>query len=228
VSDALPFAGLSVVKKFPSRKNAVYLVERGGWRLVLKIYDSDRWKNEAEALVEARKAGIAVPGVVETKEKALLMEFIPGRPVNDYLETGRMREAVLGVADWLASFHKAFRSGGEVRLKSDAIFKNFIVSDRVYGLDLELSRMGRPEEDVGEALAYLLDTDPMFTEEKFGLGSEFIGRYESGSGIRLDDIDAYVARALEEAAAFRPDQRDIMLKKAGEIKASRPFRRDRR
>ena len=79
----MPFEGLSVIKKFPSRKNSVYLVDRGGWRLVLKIYESDRWKNEAEALADARKMGLAVPGVVEVEEKALLMEFIPGRSVND-------------------------------------------------------------------------------------------------------------------------------------------------
>lgn len=228
MKDTLPFAGLSVVRKFPSRKNAVYLVDRGRWRLVLKLYDNDRWKNEAEALISARKAGISVPEVIEVKEKALLMEFIPGRSVNDYLGTGRMARAVLCVADWLAAYHKAFRRGDEVRLKSDAIFKNFIVSDRIYGVDFELSRMGRPEEDVGEALAYLLDTDPMFTDEKLCLGLEFIGRYERESGIGLRDIDAHVADSLREAAVFRPRQSELLLKKAGEIKASMPFTPGRR
>jgi len=217
------FSGIVIIRKFMSRKNAVYLVDRDGLRLVLKIYDSDRWKNEAEALRSARQAGIAVPRVVEVKEKALLMEFVPGKPVNDYLETGRMREAVLGVADWLASYHKAFRSGDEVRVKSDVIFKNFIVSDRVYGLDFEGSRAGRPEEDVGEALAYLLDTDPMFPAEKFRLGREFVGRYEKAAGIPLKDIDAYVAKALEEAAIFRPGQMELLRKKAGDIRVTRPF-----
>jgi tRNA A-37 threonylcarbamoyl transferase component Bud32 len=224
----MPFSGLSAVKKFPSRKNAVYLVEREGWRLVLKIYDSDRWKSEADALRSARQAGIAVPEVVEAKEKALLVEFIPGKSVNDYLETGRMHETVLGVAGWLASYHKAFRSGSDVRLKSDAIFKNFIVSDRIYGIDFELSRMGRPEEDVGEVLAYLLDTDPMFTGEKFSLGLEFIGRYEMESGIELKNIEAYIGNSLKEAALFRPARRELLIKKASEVEASLPFTRARR
>jgi tRNA A-37 threonylcarbamoyl transferase component Bud32 len=219
----MPFSGLSVVKKIPSKKNAVYLVERGGWRLVLKIYESDRWKNEAEALADARKMGLAVPGVVEVEEKALLMEFIPGKSVNDYLETSHMAEAVLGVADWLAKYHKAFRSGDEARLKSDAIFKNFIVSDRIYGLDFEGSRMGRPEEDVGEALAYLLDTDPMFTEEKFELGRRFIGQYEKTSGIVLKNIEAHIGNSLREAARFRPARRELLIKMAGEVEASLPF-----
>lgn len=224
----MPFEGLEIVKQFPSKKNKVYLVERSGWRLVLKVYDNDRCRNEAETLRVARQAGIAVPEVVDTSDKALLIEFIPGRTVNDYLETASMEEKVLGVADWLASFHKAFRSGNEVRLKSDPIFKNFIVYDRIYGIDFELSRMGRPEEDVGEALAYLLDTDPMFTDKKIGLGLKFIERYEGRSGIVLNNTESFVGNSLRDAAQFRPAQSDVLIKKAGEIEASRPFTLARR
>jgi aminoglycoside phosphotransferase (APT) family kinase protein len=147
--------------------------------------------------------------------------------VNDYLETPAMEEKVMGVADWLAAFHTAFRSGGEVRIKSDAIFKNFIVSDRIYGIDFELSRMGHPEEDVGEALAYLLDTDPMFTEEKFGMGLRFVGRYEKASGIILKNIENPIAKSLREAAGFRPGHSELLIKMADEIEASKPFTRGR-
>lgn len=223
-----PFEGLTIVRQFPSRKNKVYLVEREGWRLVLKVYENDRWRNEAEVLRAARKVGIAAPDVIVEGDRALLMELIPGRSVNDFLGTPVMEEKVLGVAGWLASFHKAFRSGDLVRVKSDAIFKNFIVSDRIYGIDFELSRMGRPEEDVGEALAYLLDTNPMFSDEKYALGLRFIGRYEKDSGVTLKNIESFVAISLREAARFRPAQREIIIKKAGEIEASRPFTHGRR
>ncbi|AFC98852.1 Mn2+-dependent serine/threonine protein kinase [Methanocella conradii HZ254] len=224
----MPFEGLTIIKKFPSRKNAVYLVERGGWRLVLKVYGNDRRKNEADVLRSALKAGIRVPEIIEEGESALLMEFIPGRLANDYLETCRIEEIALGVADWLAGFHKAFRSGDSVLLKSDAILKNFIVSDSLYGIDFELSRIGRPEEDVGEALAYLLDTRPMFADDKLGLCQAFIERYERGSGIGLKGVDAFVARSLREAAGFRPAQRGLLMRKAAEIEESRPFTRCRR
>jgi tRNA A-37 threonylcarbamoyl transferase component Bud32 len=223
-----PFEGLTVVRQFPSRKNRVYLVERGGWRLVLKVYENDRCRNEAEALLAARKAGIAVPDVIDVGDRALLMELIPGKSVNDYLGTPGMAEKVLGVADWLATYHKEFRSGDLVRIKSDAIFKNFIVSDRIYGIDFELSRPGRPEEDVGEALAYLLDTHPSFTGEKYALGLRFIERYERGSGITLKNIEPFVASSLREAARFRPTQSELLIKKAGEIESSRPFTLARR
>lgn len=223
-----PFEGLTIVCQFPSRKNKVYLVEREGWRLVLKVYENDRCWNEAEALRSAKGACIAVPDIIESGDRALLLELIPGRSVNNYLGAPGMEEKVLGVAGWLAAYHRAFRSGNLVRIKSDAIFKNFIVSDRIYGIDFELSCMGRPEEDVGEAMAYLLDTDPMFTEEKFSLGLRFMERYEMESGIALKNIESFVASSLKEAARFRPAQGELLIKKAGEIEASRPFTPARR
>jgi tRNA A-37 threonylcarbamoyl transferase component Bud32 len=223
-----PFEGLTIVRQFPSRKNRVYLVERDGWRLVLKVYENDRCQNEVETLRAARKAGIAVPDIIDVGDRALLLELIPGRSVNDYLGMPGMKEKVLGVAEWLAGFHRAFRAGDEVRVKSDAILKNFIVSDRIYGIDFEMSHGGRPEEDVGEALAYLLDTNPMFTEEKYALGMRFIERYEKESGITLKNIESFVGNSLREAAQFRPAQSELLIKKAGEIEASRPFTLARR
>jgi len=206
---------LTIVRQFPSRKNKVYLVEREGWRLVLKVYENDRCQIEAETLMKARKAGIAVPDVIGVGDRALLLELIPGKSVNDYLGMPGMGEKVLGVAGWLAAFHRAFRSGGEVLVKSDAIFKNFIVSDRIYGIDFEMSHMGRPEEDAGEALAYLLDTDPMFSEEKYDLGTRFIERYEKESGVTLKNIETFIGSSLREAARFRPAQGDLLIKRRG-------------
>jgi len=218
-----PFDGLTFKGRFQSRKNDVYLVERKGRRMVLKLYRNDRCQSEFEALNAAYEAGLCVPRAIEMCEKAILMEYIPGPIVNDYLGTVLMDEMVLGVADWLALFHHAFYNEGVVRLKSDAIFKNFIASDRIYGIDFELSRSGSPSVDVGEALAYLLNTYPMFADDKFRLGRSFIERYEHRSGIQLQDVDLRVADSLREAATYRPAQRFILLEKASEIEASRPF-----
>ncbi len=218
-----PFGELVFIKKFSSKRNTVYLVERDGKPLVLKLYDNDRWRNEADVLEAAAGAHIPVPAIVEVKEKALLLGFIQGKSANDYLETERMRETALGVAQWLGRFHRAFREGDMVRIRSDAIFKNFIFDDHIYGIDFELSRMGRPEEDVGETLAYLLDAYPMFTPNKFTLAREFIECYEKEAGQVLENVEVHIARSLRAASEFRPAQREILIKKALDIEASRPF-----
>jgi tRNA A-37 threonylcarbamoyl transferase component Bud32 len=169
--------------------------------------------------------GLPVPAPVEIKPKAILMDHIEGRTINDLLEENYDTELIMEVAEWLAKFHLSFYNDGEVLLKSDAIFKNFILGERVYGIDFELSRPGRPEEDVGETLSYLLDTNPMFTDEKYRLACKFIKRYEKESGIALHDIENSIAKSLIEAANFRPSQRNIIIKKAKDIQTLKPFTR---
>ncbi|MCD1294036.1 protein kinase [Methanocella sp. CWC-04] len=221
-----PFERLRFIKKFPSKKNSVYLVERAGKQYVLKLYATDRWQNEFRVLSAAYDLGIAVPAPIEARDNAVLMEYIDGKTVNDHLNEKFDQDLVLSVASWLARFHLAFYSEDSVLLKSDAIFKNFILSERIiYGIDFELSRPGRPEEDVGEAISFLLDTEPMFTDEKYRLACKFIKRYENDSGIVLHDIEDSIAKSLIEAASFRPAHSSLLLKKAKDIITLKPFTR---
>ncbi|CAJ35304.1 phosphotransferase [Methanocella arvoryzae] len=221
-----PFGDLSVIRKFPSKKNHVYLVDIEGKRMILKLFTSDRCANEFRVLSQAYDVGIPVPKPYEMRDRAILMEYVVGRTVNDLVESGCRNDLVLGVASWLARFHRIFiDDDGKVLLKSDAIFKNFIVADRIYGIDFELSRPGNPEEDVGEAISFLLDTNPMFTDEKIRLARSFIERYEDESGIKLNDIEDSIAKSLIEAAGFRQGQRELLLKKAKDLIVLRPFSR---
>ncbi len=223
---AFPFYGLTLVTRFLSRKNNVYLVRRGDERLILKVFSSDRSDNEYKVLRDAYNAGIPVPRPVEQNGPAILMQYVEGKTVNDLVDEGAGPEPVLGVASWLARFHRRFiGEDGQVLLKSDAIFKNFIVADRVYGIDFELSRPGRPEEDVGEAISFLLDTNPMFTEDKYRLSFAFIKRYEAESGIILQDIENSIAQSLLEAASFRPGQQELIYRKAKDLIVLKPFSR---
>lgn len=221
-----PFGDLTVIRKFPSKKNRVYLVDADGKRLILKLFTSDRCANEFRVLRQAYDIGIPVPRPVEMRDRAILMEYVVGKTVNEIVETEKRYDLVLGVASWLARFHRALiDEEGKVLLKSDAIFKNFIVADRIYGIDFELSRPGNPEEDVGEAISFLLDTYPMFTDDKIRIAHSFIKTYEAESGIKLNDIEDSIAKSLIEAASFRPGQRELLLKKAKDLIVLKPFSR---
>jgi tRNA A-37 threonylcarbamoyl transferase component Bud32 len=120
----LPFDGLTLVTRFLSRKNNVYHVRRGDEKLILKVFSSDRSDSEYRVLRDAYNAGIPVPRPVEQNGQAILMQYVEGRTVNDLVDEGAGPEPVLGVASWLAQFHRRFLGeNGQVLLKSDAIFK---------------------------------------------------------------------------------------------------------
>lgn len=221
-----PFGDMQVLSMFQSKKNKVYLVERAGERLVMKLFLNDRCQNEYNTLKTAFDKGLAVPEPVEMRDNALLVKYIEGKTINELMEIDIRPDLVLGVASWLARFHRTFYTdNGQVLLKSDAIFKNFIVADRIYGIDFELSRLGRPEEDVGETLSFLLDTYPMFTDDKIRLAHNFIRQYETLSGIRLNNIEDSIAKSLIEASSFRPGQRELLLRKAKDMIVLKPFSR---
>lgn len=222
LSERIP-PGVKPLRRLPSKKNSVFLVERNGTLTVLKIYDSNRWENEAAVLRKARAQGVAVPDVIDAMDGMVFLEYIAGDTVNDILNREYSPGPVYAVCSWLAGFHKAFYDNGRVIVKSDAIFKNFILSDKVYGVDFELSHEGIPEEDIGEMIAFLLDTEPAFTEEKMELSCVLIERYEKESGIRLHDIEEHVASSLIDASNYRPKQAELLIKKAGDIKRRKPF-----
>jgi hypothetical protein len=72
-------------------------------------------------------------------------------------------------------------------------------------------------------IAFLLDTEPAFTDQKMEITRSIISQYEKESGILLSDIDEHVARALIDASNFRPKQAELLIKKAGDIKRNKPF-----
>ena len=81
------------------------------------------------------------------------------------------------LGQWFTNFHVFFKTTDRFRIRGDSILRNFILTDRIWGVDFEESRTGRPEEDIATMCASILSTDPMFTPEKFELSKIFIKSY---------------------------------------------------
>jgi len=208
-----------VIKKFISRRNAVYLVhlppgDPWGEAAVCKRFSRGAAGREKEAAYLAALAarGVAVPRLLEEGEDYLLLEYLDGPTLLDVLlapedagatAVGRATGNVIAaLGDWLGAFYTAAAAiSGEATVFGDVNFRNFIVRDRVFGLDLEACRPGRPEEDVGGMAAYALTYTPPFTPWKRSLARTICRKL--GEALALDGAAIREATRQELATIVR-------------------------
>jgi aminoglycoside phosphotransferase (APT) family kinase protein len=225
--------GLTILRPLTSKKNDVFLVSQKDEKLVLKVYRPQfrkRASREWATLEEAFSKGLPVPQpLAYFRDSALLLTYITGENLCDAFNSAPSSAYVQALARWYSNFHLALaRTGGQCVLKGDSILKNFVLSwkagntarPQLYGVDFEESIVGDPAQDVGEICASILNTDPMFTEEKTILCQELVNTYVTLTGYphRKKIIQA-IAAALHITAQWRPRQRDYLLKQAAAIAA---------
>lgn len=212
-----------LLARLKSKKNRVYLVDNGGETFVLKLYRAPHYRRsvtEHRVLGEARRGGLAVPRPLALiKNKALLMEHIPGENLCDILNRRCLPEYADGLAQWFAAFHCRFRRpGGRALLRGDTNLRNFILhpSGGLYGIDFEEAQTGSPLEDIARICSSILNTDPMFTASKAALCRRLIENYSriTGKSNLEAAVTGQIARVLRETSRRRPGQRRYLLRQA--------------
>lgn len=178
-----------VVKhRFSSKRNCVFLIKTGLVNLVVKVYPSPgtNLKKETKILLELKKKGVAVPRIVETDDESITMEYLEGPLLLDIFEwqerlagshskslTEPVYVTIHSLCRWLISFYDASRDmGGEQIILGEVNFRNFIVKEKIYGIDFEECRHGWIEEDIGKLCAFALTYSPSFTPWKIAAAGE--------------------------------------------------------
>jgi tRNA A-37 threonylcarbamoyl transferase component Bud32 len=215
-------------KQFTSKKNTVGYVLLNGQARILKWYVPGLKKNmdiEYEILKKgSSELSMPVPLEKDEENHVLMMSYIVGDNVCDLVNDPRIsfeeKKQVIGLlAEWLAKFHTAFKSEKGFCIRGDASLRNFILSrGRIYGVDFEESRTGKPMEDVAGICASILSTDPMFTDEKFHLCQHFLDMYRKVVPWSLENVNAEIAYALLERIQWRPNDEDLLRKVATKIR----------
>ncbi len=116
------------------------------------------------------------------------------------------------LAEWFFNFHNHFKKEDQFLIRGDPILRNFILTDRIWGVDFEESRIGKPVEDIAGLCSSILTTNPMFTNEKFRLCRFFIESYLKLALDKIDKINDEIAYTLLEKIQYRPDEEDILRK----------------
>ena len=162
------------VECFISKRNQVFL--RDGV-VIKRVISPARAAAEAELLCEYRNAGVRVPRVLEQRDNEIVMEFIKGETIPDFLARTQIDDTLLSdaatrLSSWFKCFYAAVnhRQGGEIR--GDVNGRNFILSkDDVSSVDFECRAFGTAEQDLGRLLAFIKTYDIVGTRanNRFGL-----------------------------------------------------------
>ncbi len=217
------FDEITIIQKYESKKNQAYEIKADEKKYILKLFSDQRKQYlQSEISVLSCAKQDLVPDLIEYDEKDsfLMLEKIPGNNLCDALndtsiDGNKKKKLVILLAEWFATFHKDFSiSGCTTVIRADSILRNFIVSDNgIIGVDFEEARQGNPWEDIGEICASILDTDPMFTEEKIGLVKTFLNVYETAVLWQCDEpISKYIAKSLICHSRFRNDSKAKKMK----------------
>jgi len=178
---------LVIKKKFKSRKNQVYLLEKKNYpamtinQIVVKKYPScERLEKEVSLLRMLHASGLTVPDIILVQENILFLDYINGVLFLDYLEiceknftpAQEMLSVIVKLSNWLNDFYKLTKHHyGKAYSYGDLNARNFILTDDgIWGIDLEdASPLEPPEYDLAGLCANLLTYDPPFTPWKIAL-----------------------------------------------------------
>lgn len=209
--------------------------------LVLKVYgqghpghgqSAGRAGREADALLRLAQAGVCVPGLVASGERALLRRYVEGPVVRDLHWDAELANQL---AEWVFSCHAALFADtadtidaasvsppiettglkapylGRSWLIGDMNLGNFVLdiaSGRLFGIDLGDTRMGDPLDDVGEGCMRIIGRRPGFTADRWECAVAFASRYGRLAGnleYVLSQVSERAAASFRQMAAWRAD-----------------------
>ena len=216
-----------VQQELKSKKNTVAYVTINNKPRVLKWFvpGLKRQMKVEYTILKKGSSKLNIPTVFEMDEKnnVLVTNYIIGENLCDIINNKDTTQAekqrlILLLAEWFNDFHNFFKKDKEFMIRGDSTLRNFILTDKIWGLDFEESRIGKPVEDLASICASILSTDPMFTKEKFTLCRIFLDRYNELAPGRITNVNDEIAYALLESIQWRPADENVLRKQSKKIR----------
>jgi len=210
-----------IQQKFKSKKNTVAYATLDDKPRVLKWFVPGK-KKQMDTEVSVIKKGsskLNIPIIhdIDKKNYVLIMNYIVGENLCDIINDKEIsfnekQRLIVLLSQWFFDFHNHFKQNEKIFIHGDPSLRNFIFSDRIWGVDFEESRIGKPVEDVAGMCASVLSTEPMFNSEKFTLCNIFIENYLTLAPGRIIDTDNEISYFLLEKIQWRPNDEEILRK----------------
>ena len=216
-----------IQKNMESKKNTVTYVTLNGKPRILKQFVpglKTGMKNEYSVLKKgSAKLNIPTAYNIDESNNVIVMNYIMGENLCDLINDedttlDEKKRSIKLLAEWFNDFHKFFKKQDEYLIRGDSTLRNFILTDRIWGVDFEESRIGKPVEDIAGLCSSILTTDPMFTSKKFQLCKLFVQSYVDLAPGRIKNIDGEISYSLLEKIQWRPDDEEKLRKFSKRIK----------
>ena len=223
------YSNVIVQKKYYSKKNTVAYVIFNNKQVIIKWFAPVFKKNIENEFFILRNlpSSVNTPNVIEKDDdnNVLIMSHIFGKNLCDVINDESIlintkQKLVMDLANWFYKFHNHFNVNNNFRTRGDSTLRNFILTDRIWGVDFEEARPGRPVEDLACACASILTTNQMFTKEKFNLCKLLLEHYNELAPGRITNANNEIAYALLEKIQWRSVDEEILRKYSKKIKES--------
>lgn len=227
INSSKKYKNAIVQKRFDSKKNTVSYVILNEKPRILKWFAPGFKKNmDIEYYILKKgssKLSMPTPLVKDEDDIVIAMRYIIGENLCDVINDENTtfdenKKTISMLAEWFANFHEHFKTEDKFRIRGDSILRNFILTDRIWGVDFEESRIGNPIEDMAGMCASILSTGPMFTEEKIKLCKIFMESYQKSASWHLENVNEEIAYALLEKIQWRQEHEETLRKYAEQIR----------
>jgi tRNA A-37 threonylcarbamoyl transferase component Bud32 len=217
----------SVQQVFESRKNTVAYVILEDKPRLLKWFAPgfQRQMDTEHKILTKGSPTLNIPTICEKDEDnhILIMNYILGENLCDVINNEKTTisektRLMFLLAEWFQKYHIYFKKEDTFLIRGDSILRNFILTDRIWGVDFEESRKGKPIEDIASMCSSILNTDPMFTNDKFKLCELFIESYKKSAKWNLINIYEEISYALLERIQWRPNDEKLLREYSNKIR----------
>ena len=205
INKNIKYKNVLVQKNFYSKKNTVSYVIYNDKPRIFKWF-APGFKKQMENEVNILKKGTSdlnMPTVYEKDEdnNLLIMSYIPGKNVCDIINNENesfnyKTKIIVKIAVWLKNFHEYFKFDDKYIIRGDSILRNFILSDKLWGVDFEESIIGRKVEDISDICTSIITTNPMYTDEKYKLCKIFLESYSNLYMYNFENIREEITYSL--------------------------------
>ena len=206
----------TVDRKIDSRKNDVYLLktsktgEEEKYLIYKKYSDPDKLPVEKEMLTLLHNKKVAVPQIYDIGDGYMLLEYLGGALLLDFFcwqenIRGAVDDAlcepsyqiIYSLCSWFRDFYAALHEAdGRQLIMGDVNFRNFIIREKIYGMDLEECREGKIEEEIGSFCAFALTYSPSFTPWKSAMVKEMLRVFSEEMQLDLPDLKEEIRKSL--------------------------------